>query len=113
MSRDWLQAGCTAAEPCGFAAADLRGMQKVISWFDPRSLAVESMIATDRNDEPLPVRFRFGLAICRGRVDTYILLTTPTNGRAVKPVTVVLYDGNALSARPFARIMSTLDSSTG
>ena len=47
------------------------------------------------------------------RVDTYIVLTTPTNGRSLKAVTVVVRDGNALSARPYARVTSTFDASTG
>jgi type II secretory pathway pseudopilin PulG len=47
------------------------------------------------------------------RVDTYILTQTPTNGRTLKAVTVVVRDGGALSARPFARVTSTFDSSTG
>jgi Tfp pilus assembly protein PilV len=56
----------------------------------------------------------------RYRVDTYIILSTstttpatPTNGRPVKIVTVVVRDGGALSARPLARIASTYDQSTG
>jgi Tfp pilus assembly protein PilV len=56
----------------------------------------------------------------RYRVDTYIILSTatttpatPTNGRPVKIVTVVVRDGAALSARPFARVASTFDQSTG
>jgi Tfp pilus assembly protein PilV len=54
------------------------------------------------------------------RVDTYIILSTgsttpptPTNGRPVKIVTVVVRDGRALSARPFARVASTFDQSLG
>ena len=47
------------------------------------------------------------------RVDTYILMTTPTNGRPLKAVTVVVRDGSALSARPYARVTSTFDPSTG
>jgi Tfp pilus assembly protein PilV len=47
------------------------------------------------------------------RVDTYILMTTPTNGRPLKVVTVVVRDGSNLSARPYARISSTFDASTG
>ena len=47
------------------------------------------------------------------RVDTYILTMTPTNGRALKAVTVVVRNNSALSARPYARITSTFDSSTG
>ena len=46
------------------------------------------------------------------RIDTYITMTTPTNGRALKVVTVVVRNGNALSARPFARVASTFDQST-
>jgi Tfp pilus assembly protein PilV len=56
----------------------------------------------------------------RYRVDTYIILSTPsttpatpTNGRPVKIVTVVVRDGAALTARPLVRIASTLDQSTG
>ena len=47
------------------------------------------------------------------RVDTYILTTTPTNGRSLKIVTVVIRDGNHLSARPLARNVTTFDQSTG
>jgi len=47
------------------------------------------------------------------RVDTYIVTTTPTNGRPLKAVTVVVRDGNTLNARPYARITSTFDASTG
>jgi hypothetical protein len=54
------------------------------------------------------------------RVDTYIQMSTastnpptPTNGRAVKIVTVVVRNAAALSARPFARLSSTFDQSTG
>jgi type II secretory pathway pseudopilin PulG len=54
------------------------------------------------------------------RVDTYIILSTstttpptPTNGRPVKIVTVVVRDANNLSVRPFARESSTFDQSTG
>ena len=54
------------------------------------------------------------------RVDTYIILSTasttpptPTSGRPVKIVTVVVRDSNNLSARPFARESSTFDESTG
>jgi Tfp pilus assembly protein PilV len=56
----------------------------------------------------------------RYRIDTYIVLSTattvpatPTNGRPVKIVTVVVRDGAALSARPLVRIASTFDQSTG
>jgi len=47
------------------------------------------------------------------RVDTYIVTTTPTNGRSLKAVTVVVRDGNTLNARPWARVTSTFDASTG
>jgi Tfp pilus assembly protein PilV len=54
------------------------------------------------------------------RVDTYIILSTasttpptPTNGRPLKIVTVIVRDGGALSARPLVRIASTFDQSTG
>ena len=47
------------------------------------------------------------------RVDTYITTTTPSGGRAVKVVSVVVRDGNHISARPLARVSSTFDQSTG
>ena len=47
------------------------------------------------------------------RVDTYITTTTPTGGRPLKLVTVVVRDGNKLSARALARVGSTFDQSTG
>jgi len=54
------------------------------------------------------------------RVDTYIVLSTssttpptPTGGRQLKIVTVVVRDGNNLTARPWAREASTFDQSTG
>ena len=56
----------------------------------------------------------------RYRVDTYVVMSTasttpatPPNGRAVKIVTVVVRDAAALTARPFARVTSTFDQSTG
>jgi Tfp pilus assembly protein PilV len=54
------------------------------------------------------------------RVDTYIKLSTststpptPTNGRPLKIVTVVVRNGKAVTARPFMRTASTFDQSTG
>jgi type II secretory pathway pseudopilin PulG len=47
------------------------------------------------------------------RVDTYITTTTPSGGRAVKLVTIVVRNARELSARPFARVASTFDASTG
>ena len=38
---------------------------------------------------------------------------TPTGGRALKVVTVVVRDGSKLSARPLAGVASTFDQSTG
>ncbi len=46
------------------------------------------------------------------RIDTYIVSFTPTGGRAVKKVTVVVRDYNNL-ALTFARQVSTFDQSTG
>lgn len=61
----------------------------------------------------LPSRTATGADRKRYRVDTYITTTTPTNGRPVKLVTVVVRDGRNLAARPLARVASTFDSSTG
>ncbi|HEY7016869.1 MAG TPA: prepilin-type N-terminal cleavage/methylation domain-containing protein [Gaiellaceae bacterium] len=64
-------------------------------------------------NECLPSRTATGADRKSYRVDTYITTTTPTNGRAVKLVTVVVRDGRNLSGRPLARIASTFDQSTG
>ena len=45
------------------------------------------------------------------RVDTYIVFETPTSGRELKKVTVVVRDGSTMAA--FARVSSTFDQSTG
>jgi type II secretory pathway pseudopilin PulG len=47
------------------------------------------------------------------RVDTYITSVTPSGGRALKLVTVVVRNANVLSSRPLARVSSTFDQSTG
>jgi type II secretory pathway pseudopilin PulG len=46
------------------------------------------------------------------RVDTYIVTTTPTGGRDLKKVTVVVRDASNLST-VFARQITTFDQSTG
>jgi type II secretory pathway pseudopilin PulG len=46
------------------------------------------------------------------RVDTYVTSTTPTNGRAVKLITIVVRDGTS-PYRTLAREQSTFDTSTG
>jgi Tfp pilus assembly protein PilE len=46
------------------------------------------------------------------RVDTYIVYDTPTNGRELKKITIVVRDGEALW-RVLARETSTFDKSTG
>ena len=47
------------------------------------------------------------------RVDTYIVLRTPTGGRVVKLVTVVARDSTNLTGPPLARRASSFDQSTG
>jgi Tfp pilus assembly protein PilV len=46
------------------------------------------------------------------RVDTYIVQTTPTGGRPVKQVTIVVRDATSLS-RIYARQATTFDQATG
>jgi type II secretory pathway pseudopilin PulG len=64
-------------------------------------------------NECIPSRTVTGADRKSYRVDTYIVYTTPTNGRQLKTVTVVVRNGSALSARPLARETSTFDPSTG
>jgi type II secretory pathway pseudopilin PulG len=61
----------------------------------------------------LPSRSATGADRKNYRVDTYITTSTPTGGRALKLVTVVVRDSRKLSARPLARVASTFDQSTG
>jgi prepilin-type N-terminal cleavage/methylation domain-containing protein len=49
----------------------------------------------------------------RYRIDTYIVYTTPTQGRQVKQVTVVVRDAGNLSGQPLTRIESLFDATTG
>src|SRR6188472_3095180 len=60
----------------------------------------------------LPSRTTTGADRKNYRVDSYITTSTPTSGRALKVVTVVVRDGSKLSARPLARLSSTFDQST-
>ena len=64
-------------------------------------------------EECQPIRSLKGPDGKRYRIDTYIVLTTPQNGRAVKKVTIVVRDANALSSRPWARVASNFDESMG
>jgi type II secretory pathway pseudopilin PulG len=61
----------------------------------------------------LPSRSATGADRKNYRVDTYITTTTPTGGRSLKLVTVVVRDAKSLSSRPLARVASTFDQSTG
>jgi len=47
------------------------------------------------------------------RIDTYIVLETPADGRALKKVTVIVRDAGDLGGRALARLASTFDESTG
>lgn len=64
-------------------------------------------------NECVPSRTATGADRKRYRVDTYITTMTPTSGRALKLVIVVVRDASKLSARPLARVASTFDQSTG
>ena len=47
------------------------------------------------------------------RIDTYIVSSTPSSGRALKLVTVVVRDSLNLSGTPLARQVSSFDQATG
>jgi type II secretory pathway pseudopilin PulG len=80
----------------------------------PNSTSGEvTLTCSPLTDQCNPSRAVVGADHKNYRVDTYIVYTTPTNGRQLKVVTVVVRDGNTLSARPYARITSTFDPSTG
>ena len=64
-------------------------------------------------NECVPSRSVVGADRKNYRVDTYITSSTPTGGRALKVVTIVVRDGSKLSARPLYRAASTFDQSTG
>jgi type II secretory pathway pseudopilin PulG len=63
-------------------------------------------------NECQPSRMAVGADHNSYRIDTYITSQTPAAGRPLKLVTVVVRDGNKLSARPLAREASTFDLST-
>jgi type II secretory pathway pseudopilin PulG len=80
--------------------------------------STSSEVTATCNGAPLPDECNPSRAVTGAdrkpyRVDTYITTTTPTNGRDVKVVTVVVRDSNHISARPLARVASTFDQSTG
>jgi Tfp pilus assembly protein PilV len=80
----------------------------------PNSTSAEvTRTCTGSPNECTPSRSVIGADRKQYRVDTYITTTTPTGGRSVKVVTVVVRNARALSARPFARLTSTFDQSTG
>jgi type II secretory pathway pseudopilin PulG len=64
-------------------------------------------------NECVPSRSVVGADRKNYRVDTYITSSTPTGGRTLKVVTIVVRDGSKLSARPLYRAASTFDQSTG
>lgn len=64
-------------------------------------------------DECLPIRTLTGPDGKRYRVDTYVINDSVVSARLLKRVTIVVRDGDALSARPLARIASTFDQATG
>jgi type II secretory pathway pseudopilin PulG len=80
--------------------------------------STSSEVTTTCSGSPIPTECNPSRSITGAdrkpyRVDTYITSQTPTGGRALKLVTVVVRNANALSARPFARVSSTFDQSTG
>ncbi len=81
----------------------------------PNSTASESTVACDPSfpNACAPSRAATGADRKHYRVDTYVVPATPTNGRTLKIVTVVVRDGDRPAARPYARITSTFDQSTG
>jgi Tfp pilus assembly protein PilE len=64
-------------------------------------------------DECAPTRELAGPDGKRYRIDTYIINDSVATSRMMKRVTIVVRDGNALTARPLARVASTFDLATG
>jgi type II secretory pathway pseudopilin PulG len=63
--------------------------------------------------ECLPIQTVTGPDGKRYRIDTYMVYETPSTGRPLKKVTVVVRDAQDLAKRPYARVQSTFDESTG
>ena len=61
----------------------------------------------------LPERTQTGPDGGTYRVDTYIVAKTPTGGRTVKLVTVVVRDASNLANRPWVRQATSFDAATG
>ncbi len=82
----------------------------------PNSTSSESTASCSGSPLPnecVPSRTTTGADRKHYRVDSYIVPSTVTNGRTLKIVTVVVRDGDRPAARPYARITSTFDQSTG
>ena len=81
---------------------------------NPGSTALIPKLATcaSGHNECMPIRTVTGPDNHRYRVDTYLVLTTPSSGRPVIRVTVVARDAADLS-HYLARETSTFDQSTG
>lgn len=61
----------------------------------------------------VPARTQSGPDAGTYRVDTYIVQVTPTGGRPLKKVTVVVRDAGNLGAAPWIRRSSSFDETTG
>jgi Tfp pilus assembly protein PilE len=49
----------------------------------------------------------------RYRIDSYVVYDTPSSGRVLKKVTLVVRDGQNLAGAPLATVQSTFDQATG
>jgi type II secretory pathway pseudopilin PulG len=81
------------------------------------SIANDILATTGCTGSPLPNQCNASQSVGGAdhrtyRVDTYVTTTTPTNGRAVKLVTIVVRDGRS-PFKTFTREQSTFDLSTG
>jgi type II secretory pathway pseudopilin PulG len=81
-----------------YSASQVTGTCTLTSWPDPCNPMQSSVSGPDKRTY---------------RVDTYITYYTPTNGRQLKVITVVVRDPNNVTGPALARLQSRFDQSTG
>ena len=85
---------------------------KTDSAYVPSSLVILPACGTAPCTTSVPIQAKTGPDGRQYRVDTLMSWTTPTNGRSVKLVTIVVRDP-ATTTRVHARVVSAFDESTG
>jgi type II secretory pathway pseudopilin PulG len=87
-----------SGEPNVGSGAQVTGSCPLTSWVDPCNPRQQPVTGPDNHQY---------------RVDTYIRYDTPSGGRQLKLITVVVRDPNKLTGPPLAKLQSRFDRATG